>query len=114
MSQRIKRVNELLREEISEILLREVDFGDTLVTITEVNTSPDLRQAKIKISVNPIEKNESALKIIKNNIYKLQQALNKKLHLKFVPKIIFEIDQAEAKAQRLEEIFKEIKKDKKD
>ena len=105
MFQRIKRVNELIKQEISKILLKEIDFDNILVTVTNTDTSPDLKNCKIRISVIPIEKNELALKIIERNIYNLQQELNKRLHLKFVPKIRFEIDQIEAKAQRIEEIL---------
>ncbi len=105
MSQRIQRVNELIKQEISKILLKEIDFTDILVTITNVDTSPDLKNCKIKISVIPTDKSELALEIIKKRIYPVQQELNKKLHLKYVPKISFEIDQIESKAQRIEEIL---------
>jgi ribosome-binding factor A len=53
MSWRTSQVNELLREELSELLLREVkdprvDHG--LVSITEVRTSPDMRHATVFVS----------------------------------------------------------------
>jgi len=109
MSQRIQKLNELLRQEISNLLLREVDFGNTLVTITKVEASPDLRQARIKISVMPTEQNERVLHILERNIFHLQQLLNKKLTMKIVPKIKFEIDKAEIKAQQIEKLLQEIK-----
>jgi len=110
MSDRIKRVNQLLKQEVSQLLLKEVDFRDVLVTVTRVKTSPDLKYAKINISVLPTEKDELALKIIERNIFNIQQELNKRLHLKFVPKIRFEIDQVEVEAQRIEEILSKIDK----
>lgn len=110
MSQRILRVNQLLKQEIGQSLLREIDFGGVLVTITEVDTSDDLRQAKVKISVMPTEKSEQVLIILEKNIYHLQQILNKKLTMKTVPKIRFVIDQTEVKAQRIEEILEKMKK----
>jgi len=106
---RIKKVNKLLKQEISQLLLREIDFNDILVTVTNVETSPDLRQAKIKITVIPTEKGEQALTNIKREIFVIQQELNKKLSLRVVPKIRFEIDQTELKAQRIEEILEKIK-----
>ena len=105
MSQRIQKVNELIKQETGAILLREIDFDNILVTITNTDTSPDLKNCKVKISVIPTDKNELALKIIKRNIYQVQQKLNKRLRLKFVPKLSFEIDQIESKAQRIEEIL---------
>jgi len=110
MSNRIKKVNELLRQQVSQLLLKEVDFGNVLVTITQVETSVDLRCAKIKISVLPNERNELVLKILKKEIFGLQQKLNKKLFMKPVPKISFEIDKIETKAQKIEEILGKIKR----
>lgn len=110
MTKRIERVNELLKEEVSQLILREIDFGGALVTVIKVDTSPDLRIAKIKISVLPIEKAERALNILEKNIFQLQQMINKKLEMKPVPKICFEIDQVEIKAQRVEKLLQEIKK----
>ncbi len=105
MSQRILRVNELIKQEISKLLKKEIDFADILVTVTKVDTSPDLKYAKIKLTVLPSDKSESALKIINQHIYQIQQALNKKLTMKYVPKIKFEIDKLEAHAQRIEELL---------
>lgn len=110
MPQRIQRVNELIKQQISQLLLKEIDFGDILVTVTDVNTSADLGQAKVKIIILPNEKSGEVLKIIKRKIFYLQQILNKKLNLKAVPKIIFEIDRTEEKAQRIEELLNKIKK----
>jgi len=64
MSQRIQRVNGLIKQEISKILLKEIDFSDILVTITNIDTSPDLKSCKIKI-ISPIQ---SFVIIIKNRI----------------------------------------------
>jgi len=110
MSQRIQRVNQLIKQQISQLLLREIDFGNILVTVTNAEVSADLRQTKIKISVMPAEKGELVLRILERNIFHLQQILNKKLHMKIVPKISFAIDQAEIKAQRMEEILRRIKR----
>ena len=106
MSQRVKKVNELLKHEISQLLLREVDFCDILVTITDIDTSSDLKHAKVKISTLPQEKNKLALEMINKNVFHIQQKLNKRLQMKPIPRIRFEIDQAEIKAQRIEELLK--------
>ena len=111
MSQRIEKVNKLLKQEVSKLLLKEVDFGNVFVTITNVDTSPNLQQSKIRISILPSEKSDEVWNIIKKNIFHVQKALNKKLYMRPVPKIIFEIDKAEARVQRIEEILGKIKKD---
>lgn len=111
MSQRIQRVNQLIKEQIGQLILKEIDFGSVLVTITEVDTAADLSQSKIKISVLPSEKSEQVLRTLRKHVFRLQQALNKRLTMRIVPKIKFVIDQTEAKAQRIEEILSKIKKD---
>jgi len=110
MSQRIKKVNELLKQEVSKLLLKEVDFDNALVTITDVDTSPNLQQSKIRISVLPTGKSEEVLNENKKSIFHMQKILNKKLYMRPVPKMIFEIDKVEVHAQRIEEILGKIKK----
>ena len=53
MSRRIERVNALLREEIAGLLTREIQDPrlGTMVSITEVDTSPDLRNATVRVSI---------------------------------------------------------------
>lgn len=110
MSFRIQRVNELLKHEIGELILKEFDFSrDTMVTITEVNTSPDLRQAKIKVSVIPFLKAEKVLKVLNSQILNLQKPLNQKLKMKIIPKIKFELDTSEEKTNKVEQLLKKIK-----
>ena len=53
-SRRIERINHLLRQEIADLLRREVKdatLSQSLISITEVDTSPDLRNAKVYFSV---------------------------------------------------------------
>lgn len=111
MSQRIKQINELLRDEVSQLLLREIGFTEALVTITRVDTSADLRYAKVKISILPTDKGELVLKIIERNIFDMQQKLNKRLDMKPVPKLSFRIDQTEVEAKKIEEILEKIEKE---
>ncbi len=110
MSFRIQRVNELLKHEIGELILKEFDFSrDTMVTITEVNTSPDLRQAKIKVSIIPFLRAEKVLKVLNSQILNLQRPLNQKLKMKIIPKIKFELDTSEEKTNKVEQLLKKIK-----
>lgn len=90
---RIQKVNSLLKREISQILLKEIDFENTFVSITEVESTGDCSQASVFISVTPEENEEKALSILNKNIYDIQKQIDKKLKMKPVPKIHFEIDQ---------------------
>jgi len=109
MSLRIQRVNELLKQEIGSLILKELDFSrDIMVTITEVDTSDDLQQAKVKVSIMPFLKAEKILKILNSQVFNLQKLLNKKLKMKIVPKIRFELDKSEERKTRIEQLLKKI------
>ena len=51
MSKRLDRVNELLKRELSSVIQREFEFKGSLVTITDVDVTQDLKEAKVFISV---------------------------------------------------------------
>ena len=110
MSLRTEKVNELLRHEVSQLLFKKVNLDNVFITIISVETSPDLRQAKVKISVIPTEKGEAALKAIGRNIFDIQQEINKKLYMRPVPKLCFVIDKVEEKAQQIEKLLGKMKR----
>jgi len=111
MLNRIQRVDSLIQKELSQIILREVEFSpDILVTLTRVETLPNLRETKIFISVLPEKKIEIVLRILHKNIYILQQRLNKRLRMRPIPKIIFLREKTTSEAGRIEEILEGLKK----
>jgi len=110
MVKRIPRVNKLIKKELSQILLREVEFPSrVLVTITRVEASPNLGEAKIYVSVMPEHLISRVFQILNRQIYEIQQALNKRLKMRPVPRIKF-IQELKAKeAGRIEELLEKIK-----
>lgn len=110
MSKRIQRINQLLKEEISQILLRELEFNGAMVTITDVDASANLQQAKVKITVLPQSQEKNALRILNKNLYEIQQILNRKLNMRPVPRISFEIDEAAKRGYEVDRLLGEISK----
>jgi len=110
MKNRIDRVNKLIKEKIADILFKEIFVKDALITVQNVDTSKDLKYAKIKISVIPFKRSEDILKILKKQSPILQKKLGEFVKIKFLPHIIFQIDKSEEKAGRIEEILKNISK----
>lgn len=100
----------LIREELGEIILRELEFGGALITITEVEVSPDMKTAKINFSVLPAEKAERVLNVLNKFRRKLQYLLQRKIEMKPMPQISFVIDRGLAKAADLEKVFLEVEK----
>jgi len=113
MSERIAQINGLLKKEISNILLKGEGFDrNTLISITRVETTKDLVEAKVFVSIMPEEKIEEIMAFLEKDIYHIQQLLNRKLSLKRVPKIIFYVEKKLAQAGRIEEIIEQIHKKK--
>jgi len=101
----------LIKKELAQIILREINFPkDLLVTVTRVETSANLIQAKIYISVLPINKNSQVLEILNHQIYDLQQKLNKRLKMRPIPRIIFVQEKKTQEAGRIEELLEKIHK----
>ena len=88
--QRILRVNELLRKELSRIVLESVELPESVfVTIAQAVSSPDLQHAKIYVTIIPEERSQQALAVLSKNIFEIQQKLNKRLVMRPIPKIEF-------------------------
>lgn len=112
MKERILRLNELIKREFSLIVLKEVDFPEgVFVTITRVDTSDDLKQANVYISVMPENKSKLAIDIIKKQMYFLQQKLNKRLRMRPIPRINFTSEKLTFQAAKIEEILEKLKKE---
>lgn len=107
---RIPQVNELIKRELSKIILKEVEFPeDTLATVTRVQTSSNLIQAKVYISVMPENQASKVLQILNRQIFNIQQIINKRLKMRPIPKIRFIEEKETRKAEEVEKLLEEIK-----
>lgn len=101
MEKRLERVNRLIKEELSRIILKEFDFPlDVLITLTRVETTNNLIQAKVYISVMPEKKTKDILQMLNRGIYELQQKLNKRLNMRPVPRIYFREEKRNSKSRQ--------------
>jgi len=114
MSKRVLRVNQLIKKEVSQILLKEIDFPiDTLVTITRVETSTDLNQAKVFFSCLPESQISDVFQILNRQIYDIQQILNKRLRMRPIPRIKFVEEEETKEAGKIEEVLERLKNEEK-
>ena len=111
MTQRILKVNKLIKQEVGKIILSEINFpADVMVTVIKAETSKDLRYADVFISVLPFEKKEEVEEILKENIYFMQKILNKKLFMKPLPRIRFVIDESGEYVGKIDKLLKKNEK----
>ena len=107
---RPQRISSLLREELNKLILRYIEMPvGSLVTITEIKVLDDLSEAIVKFSTIPSEKSEEALKILDKAKFDLQYKLLKKMRIKNVPKLSFQIDHGMEHAAKIEKALMEEK-----
>jgi len=115
MSVRIEKINDLIRDNVSEIINKHLSLKKgVFVSIIKVDTSKDLRYTKIFISVLPEDEIEYVLATLKKEIFHIQKLSNQKLNIKIFPKIKFILDETGNKLNELDKIFEEIKAEKND
>ena len=108
---RMDRINELIRSSLAETINRQVNTDGYMITISEVNVSPDLKRAKISVSVLPDKFFGQALSTLRSANPMLRSHLTKNLKIKFIPKLIWEIDDRPKYAASLEPFFQQIEEE---
>src|SRR5262249_43912349 len=105
---RLDRVNQLIKEEISLLLQRELkDPRLGFVTVTEVETSKDLRQAKVFVSVlGADEQWASSLTALTSARGFIRNWLRQHLDLRVTPEILFRPDRSMEHAARIQALLK--------
>jgi ribosome-binding factor A len=102
MNHRPERVASLIREELSLLIVRELEFPDTLVTLTDVEVNKKLELAKVGVTVFPSEKADETMAVLKRSQGQLQRLLNHKLNIRPMPRIDFFPDHGPENAARVE------------
>jgi ribosome-binding factor A len=107
---RSQRLNILLREEIADILMKKVkDPRLGFVTVTDVELSPDLKIARVFISVLNNEDNKLTLEILNGAKGLVRSEVSKRVRVKYIPVIEFKIDASVAHGDRIDRLLNEIR-----
>ena len=109
MTDRTKRLDELLREEISDIITRQVDDPRIgFLTITDVEVAPDLRHANVWVSViGSVEEKKQTLRALAHAMPFVRQRLGR-LRLKRIPDLHVKEDETAARGTRVMKILEEL------
>ncbi len=113
--QRIDRLNSLLREVISEVIKRDVKNPQVseLVTVTRVEITKDLRQAKVYVSIIGSEKErKETLEALNSAAGFIGVHASKKVVLRFFPTLKFILDESVDHQMRIEELLNHINEEK--
>ena len=112
MTERMRRVNESVREVLSEAMGELKDPRIGFVTVTGVDTSADLRQARVYVSVLGSErKRERTLEALTAAHGVLQARVAHELRLKRTPQLTFEYDPTVERGVRMSQLIDELAPD---
>lgn len=112
-SNRLARINEELKREVSNIINYEVKNSNVtgMISITKVKTTPDLKYAKISVSVINSRNVKQTLAGLKAASGFIRSRVAEKINLRITPELVFELDDSMVYGERIDNILKDIMKD---
>ena len=110
MSRRVDQINDMLRSELAELLLEEINDPRMhgLVTVTRVDVSPDLRNARAYISVlGTGDDRRSTMEALSSARPFLRREIGKRVKLRYIPNIRFVSDTSMEEAQVMTDLMRQ-------
>ena len=105
---RMRRINEVLREVVGAAISELSDPRIGFVTVTSVETSPDLRTAKVHVSVlGSVEEREATLVGLRSSHGVLQSKIAAETRMKRTPTLTFAYDDTVEKGMRISELLED-------
>ncbi|MFN0127746.1 MAG: 30S ribosome-binding factor RbfA [Verrucomicrobiales bacterium] len=102
MTNRPRRVAELMKHELADILSRDFEFGAALVTIHEVDLTPDFKQAHVYVGIIGREDYQAdAIRKLQKGAHGISQKLSKRVILKNTPMLHFKHDDSVERGVRV-------------
>ena len=109
MNIKIERINHMIMEEVSKILMLEIKDEDIkFVTVTDCDTSNDLSYAKIYVTVLEQEKKEETLKALNKASSFIRSELAKRIDIRNIPELKFYYDESINYGEKIDKIIDEI------
>ncbi|OLD66194.1 MAG: ribosome-binding factor A [Ignavibacteria bacterium 13_1_40CM_2_61_4] len=113
MSLRTERVASLIKEEVGTYFIREFrDPAYGFLTVTEVHMTPDLRIAKIYVSIMGNDQAKTrTMKLLDEHKGEIRTFIGSRLRMKFTPSVQFFRDETFDRVARIEELIKKIREE---
>ena len=110
---RLNRINEELKREISNIINYEVTNSNVtgIISVTSVKISPDLRHARVSVSILNSKNIKLTLAGLKSSFGFIRSRIAEKINLRVTPELVFELDSSMQYGEKIDTILKDIMKD---
>lgn len=112
-SNRMARVNEELKRELSNIINYEVKNSNVtgMISVTKVKTSPDLKFARISVSILNSKNMKQTLAGLKAASGFIRSRIAEKMNLRVTPELVFELDESLVYGAKIDKILEQVMKD---
>ena len=111
MSRRTQKVEDLLRTEISQIILRRIqDPRVRMASVSDVDVSPDLKRAVVQVStLGTDEEREASVEALRHAQGFIRSCLAKDLkRMRNIPELIFELDRGPEYSQKISDLLENL------
>lgn len=110
---RLGRINEELKKEISQVINYELKNPDAtgMISVTKVKITPDLKYAKVYVSVLNSKNINKTMKGLKDSSGFIRSRVAQTINLRITPELIFEYDDSIEYGERIDAILKDLKKE---
>lgn len=110
---RFNRVDEELKKQVSTIIMNDIKDPNLtgLISVTKAKVTPDLKYAKVYVSILNAKSTNEDLAILKKSAGLTRSLIAKRMNLRITPEIIFELDDSMEYGERIDSILKDIMKD---
>jgi len=112
-SNRMNRVNEELKRELSNIINYEVKNSNVtgMISVTKVKTSPDLKYARISVSILNSKNIKQTLAGLKAASGFIRSRIAEKMNLRVTPELVFELDESLVYGEKIDRLLEQVMKD---
>lgn len=105
---RMRKVNSILREVLADQIERLTDPRLEMVSVTGVDTSPDLRTAVVFISTLDLERGPEAIEALNGAASRLQGAVGREVRMKYTPQLSFSLDAGVVSGERMDALLRDM------
>ena len=109
---RLNRINEELKKEISQIISFELKNPDAtgLISVTKVKVTNDLKYAKVYVSLLNSKNEDKTIEALKNSAGFIRSLIAKRINLRITPELVFEKDDSMEYGMKIDSILKDLNK----
>ncbi len=110
-NQRIMRVNEEIRREIADLVrdqIKDPRVNDAMISVTAVETTNDLKSAKVFISVLQEDKQEDVLEALQAASKFIRKEVARRINLRNTPELLFKADTSIAYGMKMSQVIHEV------